>query len=452
MGSESKPSKRNNKARVFTLLALVLLVGTLVHRVSRKIAASNNDSGEFVVKYSSSGKSSTPSLSPILQAQWNRLELLKAGIEPILPVPTMGNKKTDMDKETIKKNIELNNEDIFKPSFDEIGEWKYTLFSRLDKVRLKCGGFCQMNTRAEIEKHTSAAKLDNDDGVLPLVTVPDVNCDTILSMEEIDQGDMTFPETIPDELWKYYSLEEQVIIRIDNLIRKDAYLEGAAEKSLWPTGNVWNEDDINEAVKQVGEETLKGPYGLQETIDLTKNLGKANMKGKSVLVIGSSHPWVEAICLYHGAAKVTTLEYGEIISNHPKIETETPRSIREKYVNDELTLFDGIVTHSSVEHSGLGRYGDALNPWGDILAIARAWCIAKPKAFMWIAVPTGTDRVFYNWHRIYGYIRWPLLASNWRQVGKDITMGEEKTAMSLGVFRSMENKGFLFEKVDPKEF
>merc|ERR1712183_540523 len=171
---------------------------------------------------------------------------------------------------------------------------------------------------------------------------------------------------------------------------------------------------------------LAGPYGLDETIQLTNSLAQANMKGKSVLVIGSSHPWVEAICLHHGAAKVTTLEYGEIISNHPQIQTETPSTIRKKYVSGELTHFDGIVTHSSVEHSGLGRYGDALNPWGDILAIARAWCIAKPKAFMWVAVPTGEDRVLYNWHRIYGEIRWPLLAINWRQIGLDSTFENEK--------------------------
>jgi hypothetical protein len=28
----------------------------------------------------------------------------------------------------------------------------------------------------------------------------------------------------------------------------------------------------------------------------------------------------------------------------------------------------------------LGRYGDALNPWGDILTIARAWCVSSPAA------------------------------------------------------------------------
>ena len=28
----------------------------------------------------------------------------------------------------------------------------------------------------------------------------------------------------------------------------------------------------------------------------------------------------------------------------------------------------------------LGRYGDALNPWGDILTVARAWCVSSPQA------------------------------------------------------------------------
>jgi hypothetical protein len=44
------------------------------------------------------------------------------------------------------------------------------------------------------------------------------------------------------------------------------------------------------------------------------------------------------------------------------------------------------VTFSSVEHSGLGRYGDALNPWGDIIAIARAWCVTKQGGSLTIGV------------------------------------------------------------------
>jgi hypothetical protein len=55
----------------------------------------------------------------------------------------------------------------------------------------------------------------------------------------------------------------------------------------------------------------------------------------------------------------------------------TPLQFRKSYLSDTLGMFDAIVTFSSVEHSGLGRYGDALNPWGDIIAIARAWCVTK---------------------------------------------------------------------------
>ena len=47
------------------------------------------------------------------------------------------------------------------------------------------------------------------------------------------------------------------------------------------------------------------------------------------------------------------------------------------YLNGTLGLIDAVVTFSSVEHSGLGRYGDILNPWEDIIAIARAWCVTK---------------------------------------------------------------------------
>ena len=63
-----------------------------------------------------------------------------------------------------------------------------------------------------------------------------------------------------------------------------------------------------------------------------------------------------------------------------------------------LPLFDLVFTFSSVEHSGLGRvsksvrlflyynishtagrYGDPLNPWGDIITIAQAWCASTPE-------------------------------------------------------------------------
>ena len=96
----------------------------------------------------------------------------------------------------------------------------------------------------------------------------------------------------------------------------------------------------------------------------------------------------------------------------------TPGEFRKKYLSGILGLFDAIATFSSVEHSGLGRYGDALNPWGDVLEIARAYCVCKPGGSLVIAVMTedGNDAIQFNAHRIYGVKRWPYLASNWQQV------------------------------------
>ncbi|KAJ1487113.1 hypothetical protein T484DRAFT_1787720 [Baffinella frigidus] len=50
-----------------------------------------------------------------------------------------------------------------------------------------------------------------------------------------------------------------------------------------------------------------------------------------------------------------------------------PAEAREAFANGTMPSFDAVVSFSSVEHTGLGRYGDALNPWGDLQTIARAW-------------------------------------------------------------------------------
>ena len=94
-----------------------------------------------------------------------------------------------------------------------------------------------------------------------------------------------------------------------------------------------------------------------------------------VLVIGSQSPWIETILIELGAAKITTLEYDEIRTDHPKIETTTPENLRQAFLKGNVPTFDAMVTFSSLENSGLGRYGDSLNPWGDLITIAKAWCL-----------------------------------------------------------------------------
>jgi len=56
-----------------------------------------------------------------------------------------------------------------------------------------------------------------------------------------------------------------------------------------------------------------------------------------------------------------------------------------------------------IEHVGLGRYGDPLDPTGDALAAKELSRVLKPGGALLIVVPVGRRRVCFNAHRIYGY-------------------------------------------------
>jgi hypothetical protein len=55
----------------------------------------------------------------------------------------------------------------------------------------------------------------------------------------------------------------------------------------------------------------------------------------------------------------------------------TPYEFTNKYLDGTIGMFDAVVIYNSIEQSGLGIYDDDLNPWGDIISIARAWCVTK---------------------------------------------------------------------------
>lgn len=56
-----------------------------------------------------------------------------------------------------------------------------------------------------------------------------------------------------------------------------------------------------------------------------------------------------------------------------------------------------------VEHVGLGRYGDPLDPEGDLKAIAELKRVLAPGGSLLIVVPIGRPCVMFNAHRIYSY-------------------------------------------------
>jgi SAM-dependent methyltransferase len=57
----------------------------------------------------------------------------------------------------------------------------------------------------------------------------------------------------------------------------------------------------------------------------------------------------------------------------------------------------------TVEHVGLGRYGDRIDPDGDLKAIAELKRVLSIDGNLLFVVPVGEPRIEYNAHRIYSY-------------------------------------------------
>lgn len=72
-----------------------------------------------------------------------------------------------------------------------------------------------------------------------------------------------------------------------------------------------------------------------------------------------------------------------------------------------LPFADGSVASLScmhvVEHVGLGRYGDPLDPDGDLKAIAELTRVLAVNGSLLFVVPMGRPRIMFNAHRIYSY-------------------------------------------------
>lgn len=71
----------------------------------------------------------------------------------------------------------------------------------------------------------------------------------------------------------------------------------------------------------------------------------------------------------------------------------------------QIEQFDNSASFSSIEHSGLGRYGEPLSADGDIDAVKQVHCMLKPNGLFFLGLPTSPDDSSYiefNAYRVYG--------------------------------------------------
>ena len=205
-------------------------------------------------------------------------------------------------------------------------------------------------------------------------------------------------EELTDQEKKYFTLDNSV--RVIHYFLNDTPQSSVKSHERYAFYSKRMIDENIEFIKSGGVKNYKNL-----NFDLYKCFDKYPIKGKKVAIIGSVAPWFEAVVIHYGGIP-TTIEYNKIETDDDRLTILTVDELKSKKINK----FDVVLSISSYEHDGLGRYGDPINPNGDLESMQYMRdTLLKSKGLLYLAVPIGKDTVVWNAHRIYGNIRWPLL-------------------------------------------
>jgi hypothetical protein len=205
---------------------------------------------------------------------------------------------------------------------------------------------------------------------------------------------------VPAELMPGYSMNGAVDVSIS--------WGDETRPSNWPL--VYTDDEINACLAMIQRREYS-IYGMTDYW-LWDAFAKLPITDKSIAIMGSISPWYESACIHFGG-KPTTIEYNTIVVRSSRMEAIT---VAEQKKNGRT--FDAAVSISSFEHDGLGRYGDPLDPDGDLKAMQQMKKVLRPGGLLFLALPIGTDRVIFNVARVYGHKRFPLLVDGWEIVDR----------------------------------
>jgi hypothetical protein len=197
------------------------------------------------------------------------------------------------------------------------------------------------------------------------------------------------------------------------------YLDNAKLDSQIEINEAFTDENFDASLERVANRE-QHYYGQTDTW-LYEALLKYPIEDKSICVIGSTYPWYEVVALDYGAPKVTVIEYAERESPDEMVEYIKPDEVGDR-------TFECCFSISSFEHDGLGRYGDPLNPNGDIEAMTRMKTLLDKNGLMYLAVPLGSDTVVWNAHRFYGRVRLPMLLEGWEVVD---TFGVDEQTLDM---------------------
>jgi hypothetical protein len=180
---------------------------------------------------------------------------------------------------------------------------------------------------------------------------------------------------------------------------------------------VWSKDYINALIESPSE-----PEDYPNVlIDLENCLKTIELKDKKILVVGSITPWIECFLIKNGANEVHITDVNFLDIEDSRIVFIYTDKLDEKY--------DIIVSFSSVEHIGLGRYGDPLDENGDINFMSESVNNLNDNGIFLLGVPVAENyKVDGIWHRIYDKSRLDLLLEKY-----EIIMSSKNNVISNNI-------------------
>ncbi|QWD05630.1 DUF268 domain-containing protein [Polynucleobacter paneuropaeus] len=121
------------------------------------------------------------------------------------------------------------------------------------------------------------------------------------------------------------------------------------------------------------------------------------------------------------------------------IEHQNISFIQADLMNKEMihkNITDSISCLHAIEHFGLGRYGDRLDPNGHIQGFNNILCMLKPGGMLYISFPIGrSNEVHFNAHRVFN----PMDIFTW---------AEDPSCLKLVEFNFVDDMGDLKRGVD----
>eukprot|EP00299_Pterocystis_sp_00344_P004216 c15092_g1_i1.p1 GENE.c15092_g1_i1~~c15092_g1_i1.p1 ORF type:complete len:177 (-),score=42.95 c15092_g1_i1:39-569(-) len=133
--------------------------------------------------------------------------------------------------------------------------------------------------------------------------------------------------------------------------------------------------------------------------------------------MGSTDAFDTCVALSLEAHHVTVFEYNPLTFTHPNITTVTLANARANWDHFK-GKFDVVVSMSSFDHDGLGRYNDPIDPNGDLRAMNEVKQLLTPNGILVLSLPVATDILVWNMMRIYGKVRLPMILEGWTVVDR----------------------------------